>query len=138
LRNPRAVIEQRRVEGLPDPPRVSTSYAEHANLTPRMGSRRFTRLTNGFSKKDENHAHSVAIHTMHYNFVRIHQTLPCTPAMAARATATLWKLADMVKVLEVQGRLIRMTAYIWGCRLRRGRTGWSASCLVIEKALRDA
>jgi IS1 family transposase len=93
-------IEQRRVEGRPDPAHVSTSYAERANLTLRMGSRRFTRLTNGFSKKVENHAHSVAIHTMHYNFVRIHTTLRCTPAMAAGVSTKLWELADMVKVLE--------------------------------------
>ena len=93
-------IELRRVEGRPDPAHVSTSYAERANLTLRMGSRRFTRLTNAFSKKVENHAHSVAIHTMHYNFVRIHQTLRCTPAMAAGVSTTLWELADMVKVLE--------------------------------------
>ncbi len=91
---------QRRVEGRPDPAHVSTSYAERANLTLRMGSRRFTRLTNAFSKKVENHAHSVAIHTMHYNFVRIHQTLRCSPAMAAGVTPKLWELADMVQVLE--------------------------------------
>ena len=93
-------IQQRRVEGNPHPQHVSTSYAERANLTLRMGARRFTRLTNAFSKKVENHAHSVAIHTMHYNFVRIHQTLRVTPAMAARVTTNLWELADMVKVLE--------------------------------------
>lgn len=92
--------EQRPVVGRPDPAHVSTSYAERANLTLRMGSRRFTRLTNAFSKKVENHAHSVAIHTMHYNFVRIHQTLRCTPAMAANVTTKLWELSDMVKVLE--------------------------------------
>jgi IS1 family transposase len=92
--------EQRRVEGRRDPKHVSTSYVERANLTIRMGSRRFTRLTNGFSKKVENHSHSVAIHTMHYNFVRIHQTLRCTPAMAAGVTPKLWELSDMVKVLE--------------------------------------
>lgn len=74
--------------------------AERANLTLRMGSRRFTRLTNAFSKKVENHAHSVAIHTMHYNFVRSHLTLRCTPAMAAGVTASLWELADIVKVIE--------------------------------------
>jgi IS1 family transposase len=91
---------QKRVEGRPDKAHVSTSYAERANLTLRMGSRRFTRLTNAFSKKAENHEHSVAIHTMHYNFVRIHQTLRCTPAMAAGVSQTLWELADMVKVLE--------------------------------------
>ena len=93
-------VDLRRVEGRPDLAHVSTSYAERANLTLRVGSRRFTRLTNAFSKKVENHAHSVAIHTMHYNFVRIHQTLRCTPAMAAGVSATLWELADMVKVLE--------------------------------------
>jgi len=93
-------VDLRRVEGRPDPAHVSTSYAERANLTLRMGSRRFTRLTNAFSKKVENHAHSVAIHTMHYNFVRIHQTLRCAPAMAAGVTTKLWELTDMVQVLE--------------------------------------
>jgi len=92
--------EQRPVERRPDPAHASTSDAERANLTLRMGSRRFTRLTNAFSKKVENHAHSVAIHTMHYNFVRVHQTLRCTPAMAAGVTTKLWELSDMVKVLE--------------------------------------
>ena len=93
-------IELRRVEGRPDPAHVSTSFIERANLTNRMGNRRFTRLTNAFSKKAENHAHSVAIHTMHYNFVRIHQTLRCSQAMAAGVTSKLWELTDMVKVLE--------------------------------------
>lgn len=92
--------DPRPVTGRPDPNHISTSYAERANLTLRMGSRRFTRLTNGFSKKVENHMHSVAIHTMHYNFVRIHQSLRCTPAMAAGVTAKLWELTDMVAVLE--------------------------------------
>ena len=66
----------------------------------RMGTRRFTRLTNGFSKKAENHTHAVSIYFMHYNFVRIHQKLRCTPAMAAGVTTELWELADMVNVLE--------------------------------------
>jgi len=92
--------EQRRVEGRPDPAHISTSYAERQNLSMRMGMRRFTRLTNAFSKKIENHAHGIAIYMMHYNFVRIHQTLRCTPAMAAGVTAKLWELADMVRVLE--------------------------------------
>jgi len=96
-------VDLRRVGGRPDLAHVSTSYAERANLTLRMGSRRFTRLTNAFSKKAENHAHSVAIHTMHYNFVRIHQTLRCSPAMAAGVSNTLWELSDMVKVLEEWG-----------------------------------
>jgi IS1 family transposase len=93
-------VEVRRVEGRPDPKHTSTSYVERANLRLRMGSRRFTRLTNAFSKKVENHAHSVAIHTMHYNFVRIHQTLRVSPAMAAGVSKTLWELTDMVKALE--------------------------------------
>lgn len=92
--------EMKRVEGRPDPAHISTSYAERANLTLRRGAHRFTRLTNAFSKKVENHAHSVAIHTMHYNFVRIHQTLRCSPAMAAGVTPKLWELTDMVQVLE--------------------------------------
>jgi IS1 family transposase len=92
--------EKRRVEGRPDPAHISTSFAERQNLSMRMGMRRFTRLTNAFSKKAENHAHATAIYFMHYNFVRIHQTLRCTPAMAAGVTPKLWELADMVKVLE--------------------------------------
>lgn len=89
-----------RIEGHPDPAHISTSYAERANLSIRMGTRRFTRLTNAFSKKAENHAHAVAIYFMHYNFVRIHQTLRCSPAMAAGVSAKLWELSDMVKVAE--------------------------------------
>src|ERR1700730_9939241 len=81
-------------------PTISTSYIERLNLTIRMSRRRFTRLTNGFSKKAENHAYSVAIHFMHYNFVRIHQSLRITPAMAAGVTANLWSLTDMVQVIE--------------------------------------
>ena len=92
--------EQRRVEGRPDATHVSTSYVERSNLTMRMGMRRFTRLTNGFSKKAENHLHMVSLHMMYYNFVRIHMTLKCSPAMAAGVTKTLWEVADIVKVLE--------------------------------------
>jgi hypothetical protein len=66
----------------------------------RMSMRRFTRLSNGFSKKAANHAYSAAIHFMHYNFVRIHQSLRVTPAMAAGVTTKLWSIADMVKVIE--------------------------------------
>jgi IS1 family transposase len=95
-----AGAEKRRVEGRPDPALISTSYAERQNLSMRMGMRRFTRLTNRFSKKAENHAHGVAIYFMHHNFVRIHTTLRCTPAMAAGVTTKLWDLSDMVKVLE--------------------------------------
>jgi IS1 family transposase len=89
-----------RVEGNPDPKHVSTSYAERQNLNIRMGNRRMTRLTNAFSKKAANHAHMMAIYFMHYNFVRIHQTLKITPAMAAGVTSKLWEMSDMVKVLE--------------------------------------
>ncbi len=89
-----------RVEGNPDPKHVSTSYAERQNLNIRMGNRRMTRLTNAFSKKAANHAHMMAIYFMLYYFVRIHQSLKISPAMAARVTSKLWEMADMVKVLE--------------------------------------
>jgi IS1 family transposase len=89
-----------RIEGNPDPKHVSTSFVERQNLNIRMGNRRMTRLTNAFSKKAENHAHIMAIYFMHYNFVRIHQTLKITPAMAAGVTSKLWEMSDMVKVLE--------------------------------------
>jgi hypothetical protein len=79
---------------------VSTSYAEQQNLNMRMHTRRFTRLTNAFSKKVENHAHAVALFAMYYNFVRIHQKLRTTPAMAAGVTSRLWEIGDIVNVLE--------------------------------------
>lgn len=88
------------VAGSPDPDHVSTSYAERANLTMRMHMRRFTRLTNAFSKDAENHAHSIAIHFMFYNFVRQHQTLRISPAMAAGVTDRLWELADIVAMID--------------------------------------
>ncbi len=89
-----------RIEGNPDPKHVSTSFAERQNLNLRMHTRRFTRLTNAFSKKVENHAHSVALFAMYYNFVRIHKTLRTTPAMAAKVTDRLWEIGDVVDVLE--------------------------------------
>lgn len=89
-----------RIEGNPDPKHVSTSFAERSNLNIRMHTRRFTRLTNAFSKKVENHAHSVALFAMYYNFVRIHKTLRTTPAMAAKVTDRLWEIGDIVNVLE--------------------------------------
>jgi IS1 family transposase len=88
------------IEGSPDPKHISTSYAERSNLSVRMHTRRFTRLTNAFSKKVENHAHSVALFAMYYNFVRIHKTLRTTPAMAAGVTSRLWEVSDIVDVLE--------------------------------------
>jgi IS1 family transposase len=81
--------------GNPDPKHISTSYIERQNLTMRMSMRRFTRLTNGFSKKIENHEASVALHFMHYNFVRIHQTLRVTPAMAAGIDGHLWSFEEI-------------------------------------------
>jgi IS1 family transposase len=89
------------ITGNPDPTHISTSYAERANLTMRMHMRRFTRLTNGFSKKVENHAHSMALFTTYYNFVRIHKTLRVTPAMAAGMSDRLWEVSDIVALLEV-------------------------------------
>jgi IS1 family transposase len=87
--------ERKAVTGNPDPDHISTSYIERANLTMRMGMRRFTRLTNGFSKKIENHAASVAIHLMHYNYARIHKTLRITPAMAAGVSDHVWSLEEI-------------------------------------------
>lgn len=89
-----------RIEGNPDMRHVSTSYAERNNLNVRMHSRRMTRLTNGFSKKMENHGHAMALHFLYYNFVRIHKTLRTTPAMAAGVTKRLWEMSDVVDVLE--------------------------------------
>lgn len=86
--------------GRPDPKHISTSFAERQNLSMRMGMRRFTRLTNAFSKKVENHIHALSIYFMHYNFVRIHQSLRITPAMAAGVTDKLWSLADMVQIID--------------------------------------
>jgi IS1 family transposase len=88
------------ISGDPDPAHVSTSYIERANLTMRMGMRRFTRLTNAFSKKIEHHSAAVALHMLHYNFVRIHQTLKMTPAMAAGVTDRLWEIRDIVALLD--------------------------------------
>ncbi len=93
-------IKKIRREGNPDIDHVSTSYVERQNLTMRMHMRRFTRLTNAFSKKVENHAHAVALHMMYYNFVRIHKTLRVTPAMAAGVTDRLWEIADIAMLVE--------------------------------------
>ena len=97
-------IRERVIEGNPDPDHISTSYVERQNLTMRMSIRRFTRLTNAFSKKLENHAHSVALHYMHYNFVRQHKSLRVSPAMAAGVTDRLWNVSDIVAVLEAWER----------------------------------
>jgi IS1 family transposase len=92
--------KRHKVTGNPETKHISTSYAERANLTMRMHMRRFTRLTNAFSKKIENHVAAVALHTMFYNFVRIHQTLRVTPAMAAGVCDRVWDISDIVRVLE--------------------------------------
>ncbi|MCY2928804.1 MAG: IS1 family transposase [Planctomycetota bacterium] len=88
------------ITGNPDPAHISTSYSERQNLTMRMSMRRFTRLTNAFSKKIENHAAAVALHFMYYNFCRIHQTLRITPAMAAGLSKTVWEISDLLNILE--------------------------------------
>ena len=88
------------ISGDPDPDHVSTSYVERQNLTMRMAIRRFTRLTNGFSKKIENHAHHVALHFMYYNFCRVHQTLRVTPAMEA-------------KTVQANGNEVAVADHVW-------------------------
>ena len=93
---------KRRVEGNPDVQDVSTSYVERQNLTMRMGMRRFTRLTNAFSKKMENHLLMLSLYFVHYNFVRIHKTLKCTPAMAASVTDTLHDMEWIVGLIDAR------------------------------------
>jgi len=88
------------INGNPDPKHISTSYVERQNLTMRMGMRRFTRLTNGFSKKVANLAYAVSLHFMYYNFVRIHQSLRVTPAMEAGITDHLWTLEDIARLAD--------------------------------------
>jgi IS1 family transposase len=88
------------VTGNPERRHISTSFVERQNLTMRMSMRRFTRLTNAFSKKVENHEHAIALHFMHYNFCRIHQTLRCTPAMAAGVATKVWSLEDVIGLLN--------------------------------------
>lgn len=94
-----------RVSGNPDPEHISTSYVERANLTMRMSMRRYTRLTNAFSKKVENLAAAVSLHFMHYNFCRVHQTLGTTPAVAAGITDHVWKLSELIGLLESAERV---------------------------------
>jgi len=91
--------EKRKIMGKPDMSKVSTSHVERQNLTMRMSCRRFTRLTNAFSKKVENHAHAVALHFMHYNFGRIHKTLRVTPAMEAGIASHVWSLAEIAALV---------------------------------------
>jgi len=86
--------------GNPDPDHISTSFVERSNLSMRMGMRRFTRLTNGFSKKLENHGHAVALYFMHYNFCRVHKTLRVTPAMEAGLTDHVWTIEELLGLNE--------------------------------------
>lgn len=90
------------VSGAPEKAHISTSHIERSNLTLRMSNRRFTRLTNAFSKKVENHEHMLALSFCYYNFCRIHQTLRCTPAMAAGVATRVWEIADIVALLDAQ------------------------------------
>ena len=90
-----------RIEGNPDPRHISTSYAERQNLTMRMQMRRFTRLTNAFSKKFENHMHMVALYTVWYNYVKQHKSLKgLSPAMAAGVSQTLWSMKDLAEMID--------------------------------------
>jgi IS1 family transposase len=98
-------IQQHVWSGTPDSKHISTSFVERQNLTMRMGMRRFTRLTNGFSKKAANHSAAVALHFMHYNFCRIHSSLRVTPAMAAGVAERVWELEDVADLLDLAERL---------------------------------
>src|SRR2546425_10712823 len=87
--------------GDPEPTHISTSYIERQNLNMRMQMRRFTRLTNAFSKKIDNHIHAVALFHMHHNFVRVHQTLRVTPAMEVGLSSHVWSIAEIVSLTSV-------------------------------------
>lgn len=96
------------ITGNPDPKHVSTSFAERQNLTMRMHMRRFTRLTNGFSKKLENHIHMVALYTVFYNFLKPHKTLRVTPAMQAGIADRVWEMPELIEMLD-QAALVPAT-----------------------------
>jgi IS1 family transposase len=93
------------IRGNPDAGHISTSFVERQNLTMRMSMRRFTRLTNAFTKKVENHAHAVALHFVYYNFCRVHQTLRVTPAMEAGLSDHVWSIDELVGLLESHQKL---------------------------------
>ncbi|GGF28972.1 hypothetical protein GCM10011611_38820 [Aliidongia dinghuensis] len=97
-------LQIHRVEGEPDPAHVSTSYVERQNLTMRMSMRRFTRLTNAFSKKLDNHIHALALYFAFYNFCRVHKSLRVSPAMAAGVSDRLWSMEDIVALDRCAGR----------------------------------
>jgi len=108
--------------GDPDPDEITTSHVERANLTVRMGNRRFTRLTNGFSKKVENHRHMLAIQFLHYNFIRRHMTIKTTPAIKAGITDRYWTMLDFVELMEREESANggRLTDYKPSASIRRG------------------
>jgi IS1 family transposase len=110
-------IEMRPIMGEPDMAHVSTSYVERQNLTMRMSMRRFTRLTNAFSKKCANLEHAVALHFMHYNFCRVHQTLRVTPAMAAGLSDHVWELGELIALMP------KPVAKAWGSVKRAKAAG---------------
>jgi len=93
-------VERKIMMGRPDEAHISTSYVERQNLSMRMGMRRFTRLTNGFSKKVENHAYAVALYFMHYNFAKVHGTLRVTPAMEAGVSDHVWSIEEIAGLLD--------------------------------------
>lgn len=101
-------IEKRIVSGNPEEEHISTSFIERQNLTLRMSMRRFTRLTNAFSKKVENHCYALALHYMYYNFCRIHKSLRVTPAMEAGLTKDLWNISDLISLMD--NRLLSITS----------------------------
>lgn len=92
-------VQKKPIFGDPNPRHITTSHNERNNLTMRMGMRRFTRLTNAFSKKIENHGHAVSLHMMHYNFCRVHQTLRVTPAMEAGIASHVWSIDEVIMLL---------------------------------------
>ncbi len=94
--------QKAKLSGKPDPKHISTSFVERQNLTMRMSMRRFTRLTNAFSKKIENHGHAVALYFMYYNFCRVHQTLRVTPAMEAGLSDHVWSVEELVNLIGKQ------------------------------------
>jgi hypothetical protein len=98
------------VIGDPDPKHISTSFVERHNLSVRMTNRRYTRLTNAFSRKLENHAAAVALGYFGYNFIKIHRTLRVTPAMAAGVTDRLWEVSDLIALIEAEERGLERAA----------------------------
>lgn len=113
--------KKRPMAGDPDERHISTSFVERQNLTVRMSVRRMTRLTNAFSKKIDNHIHALALHYFHYNFIRRHQTLKTTPAVAAGIANAPLTVLDLVKMIEAEEAKLkgRLTDYIPSASKRR-------------------